>query len=37
MGGLFKPDKGKLVWMLLGIAAGTYAGLGKFLPRINRG
>lgn len=35
--GILKPDKGKLIYLVIGIAAATYAGLGRFLPKIHKG
>jgi hypothetical protein len=37
VGGLFRPDKGKIIWLVIGVAAATYAGIGRFLPKLHRG
>lgn len=31
--GLLKPDGGKLLYLLVGIAIATYTGVSRFLPR----
>jgi hypothetical protein len=31
--GILKPDTGKLVYLVIGIALATYTGIAKFLPK----
>lgn len=31
--GMLKPDAGKILYLVIGIALVTYTGVGKFLPK----
>lgn len=35
--GILKPDKGKIVYLVIGVALAGYAGLSRFLPKIHKG
>lgn len=37
IGSTLRPDKGKVVWLVIGIAAAGYLGLSRFLPKIHKG